>query len=354
MARSRSLVASGLKNVPPFPPVAAKLLGLLSNSSVPTREVANLIGSDATFAARILQRVNSAQFALETPVSNVQHAVALLGIDQIRQITVIYATRLYSKEAVKTEDLRRCWRHMVATAVLAEIISEACGEYSSAAFTAGMIHDIGRLALLIAYPDEYERLISNAAERCMDVLDYETEEFGMHHAEAGRMLTELWGLPEEFAGITGRHHDQWEGGELDLVGIVHLACKLADVLGYDFVRPLVQQDISSVLAHLPPKARERLQVKPEDLCAHIEERINEFDSPEASLPAESSLALLASSVAETAGEASGQSTGDSAVELSPTPQDDQEPASPNKDSRYWIAVALLICFVIGVFVWRLM
>lgn len=179
-----------LKNVPPFPPVAAKLLALLSSESVQFREVADLIGTDATFTARILQRVNSIEFGLTSPVSNIQQAVAFVGIDLTRQIAVTHATGLYAKEALKTEDLRRCWRHMVATAVLAEVIADACGVFSNIAFTAGMMHDIGRLGLLMAYPQEYERVVSSAAERCLDVLDFETEEFGMHHAEAGRLLAE--------------------------------------------------------------------------------------------------------------------------------------------------------------------
>ncbi len=294
MQRSAAAISASLKKVPPFPPVAVKLLSLLSNPAVDTNEVADLIGSDATFTARLLQRVNSAEFGFISDITNVRRAVALLGLDTTRQITLAHATAAYAQGGLKTETMRRCWQHTVATAVLAEEIAEACDAFASVAFTAGIMHDIGRLGLLVAYPEEYERVIRYAAERCLDVLEFEEEEFGAHHAEAGRLLAESWGLPSEMALIAGRHHDPCEGMELGLLRIVHVACRLADVLGYDIVRPLVPSTPSDVIAHLPAQARARLAQDPAELCERIEERLHEFGSESTGAPPEETLALLAS------------------------------------------------------------
>lgn len=293
MQRSAATISASLKKVPPFPPVAAKLLSLLSSPAVDTNEVADLISSDATFTARLLQRVNSAEFGFVSDITNVRRAVALLGLDLTRQVTLAHATAAYIQGGLKTETMRRCWQHTVATAVLAEEIAAACGVFSSAAFTAGIMHDIGRLGLLVAYPEEYERVIRNAAERCLDVLDFEEEAFGAHHAEAGRMLGERWGLPAEMALIAGRHHDPCEGAEVNLLRIVHVACHLADCLGYDVVKPLVPSSVNEILTQLPEKARDRLSRAPEELCRHIEQRIREFGSETAAAQPEETLALLA-------------------------------------------------------------
>src|ERR1700689_2997847 len=251
MSRAATTVSEALKREPPFPPVAAKLLSLLAKPEVETNEVAQLISGDATFTARILQRINSVEFGLVTPVTNVRQAVALLGIDLTRQLVLTYATAAYTKGALRTQELRRCWQHTVATAVLADQIAKACGEFTNVAFTAGIMHDIGRLGLLVAYPVEYERVIRDAATRCLDLLDFERDEFGLGHAEAGRLLAERWGLPSEMAVIAGRHHDPCDGAELDLLGIVHVACQLADVLGYYVVKPLSQAKVGDVIAPLP-------------------------------------------------------------------------------------------------------
>lgn len=295
--QNSATISANLEKVPPFPPVAIKLLSLLSRSGVDTNEVAGLISSDATFTARLLRRVNSAEFGFLSDITSVQRAVALLGIERTRQIILAHAAGAYIGGALKAEAMRRCWQHTVATAVLAEEIADACGEFTGVAFTAGIMHDIGRLGLLVAYPGKYERVIRDAAERCLDVLDFEEEEFGAHHAEVGRILAERWGLPLEMALIAGRHHDPCEGTELDLLRIVHVACALADTLGYDVVKPLIPSSPSDVLAQLPPGARERVGRSPEELCVRIDERIREFSSEPSDAQPEEALALLASAVA---------------------------------------------------------
>ena len=280
----RTDLLKGLSKIPPFPPIAARLLALLADDSAPISGVAELVGSDPMFSARLLQCVNSVEFGLATPVSDVTHALSLLGLDRTREVTVTLATAAFSSGPIRTNELRRCWEHTVATAILADEIARACGTFIGHAYTAGIMHDIGRLGLLVAYPKTYERTIRNAADRCLDLLDFERETFGMHHAEVGRLLAERWNLPEDFRIIAGRHHDACEGEELNLLRIVHVACRLADVLGYDITRPLVPQYLDAVLADLPERAREALQIPPEELRARIERRIRAYDGVDLDIP----------------------------------------------------------------------
>jgi putative nucleotidyltransferase with HDIG domain len=277
MQATKSPAPAVLENVPPFPPVAAKLLGVLANADAEIREVAQLIGSDATFTARLLRCVNSYEFGLSSPVTNIQQAVALAGLDRTRQIALTQATAAYAKGALRTRELRRCWQHSIATAVLSDQIALACGVFTDIAFTAGIMHDVGRLGLLVAYPDRYERIIRDAATQCLDLLDFEQEEFGVNHTEAGRYLAERWGLPDELRRVAGRHHDPSEGCELDLLRIVHIACRLADALDYDVTRPLVPMNANDVLSELPLAARQRFVKSPEQLCVLIEKQILEFE-----------------------------------------------------------------------------
>ena len=278
MQATKSPTPAVLEKVPPFPPVAAKLLGVLAHDDVEIREVAQLIGSDSTFTARLLRCVNSYEFGLTSPVTNIQQAVALAGLDRTRQIILTQAAAVYARGALRAGELRRCWQHSIATAVLADEIAQACGVFTDAAFTAGIMHDIGRLGLLVAYPDRYESIIRNAAEKCLDLLDFEQEEFGVNHTEAGRYLAERWGLPEDLQRVAGRHHDPSEGSELDLLRIAHIACRLADSLGFDVTRPLVPMNANRVLRELPFVAWQRFLKTPEQLCVRIEKEILEFDA----------------------------------------------------------------------------
>jgi len=340
-------VPAGLKKVPPFPPVAARLLTLLAQPDVKVGEVAELIAADATFTARLLQCVNSYEFGLLYPVSDVKQAVALVGLDRTRQVTISHATAAYAKGALRTAELRRCWQHTVATAVLAEEIAHACDSFTNVAFTAGIMHDIGRLALLVAYPAEYERVVRGAAEQSLDILDFEREEFGLDHTEAGRVLAERWGLPLDLRVIAGRHHDPSEGSELDLLRIVHVACRLAEILGYNIVHPLVPQEVESVIAELPTQARARLKKTPAELCAKIEQRILEFDSDKGDTPPQEALPVLAGTASEEAGTETGPG-------LEITYDSEAIPAGPNRLARYAIgAVAVVLAILSVVVLWRM-
>jgi len=240
-------------------------------------DLAEVIGSDPTFSARLLQCVNSAAFGMSFPITNIVQALSILGLGRTRQLTVALATAIYSRGALRTAELRRCWEHTVATAILADQIAQGYGAFTESAYAAGIMHDIGRLGLLVAYPKEYEQIIHEAASQCLDLLDFERERFGVDHAEAGRLLAERWGLPHEFLVVVGRHHDPREGSELDLLGIIHVACRLADCLGYEMTRPLVPLEIEAVLADLPPQARTRVHGDPEELRAMVESRIRVYD-----------------------------------------------------------------------------
>ncbi len=140
---SKSAVLNGVSNVPPFPPTAARLLVLPANESEDLGEVADLAGSAPTFSARVPQWVNSIEFGLAHRVGDVRSALNFPGLDHTRQATVTLATRAYSKGALGTGDMRRCWEHTIATAILADELARACGAFTDVVYTAGIIHLIG-------------------------------------------------------------------------------------------------------------------------------------------------------------------------------------------------------------------
>ena len=161
-----------LKRLPAFPPVAARLLSLLSNQSADLQEIAGLASGDATICGRLLQHANSVEFARSAPAVDLLFAVSALGIDRTREIIAMVATASFIQTAGRTEQLRRSWTHMTATAIAADEIARTCGVHVYGAYTAGLLHDIGRLGLLVAYPQQYEQLLNGAADRCLDVLDF--------------------------------------------------------------------------------------------------------------------------------------------------------------------------------------
>ena len=266
-------IPEGLRKVPPFPPVAARLLTVLSNPEAEVAEVADLIKSDATLSARILRCVNSAAFGFGRQISEVRQAVALMGLDRTRQITAMCATATYTRGTGNNAELHTCWQHSIATAILATKIAECCDAFHKIAFTAGILHDIGRLGLIVANPNRYAFAIHGAQGRCVDFLDFEREQFGLDHAEAGRLLAENWELPQEFHIVAGRHHDPCEGNEIDLLRIIHVSCRLADALGYGFAPPRGETSTSAILETLPESVSKRMRLGEAELKSDIEDHI---------------------------------------------------------------------------------
>ncbi len=274
---ARPAIPKRLANIPAFPPVAAKLLGLLAQEDADLGLAAELISTDPTFCARILQCANSVEFGLRSEVTSIRQALLLLGVIRTREVTMTLATASYARISMRRAGLRCCWQHTIACAILAEEVAQACSAFTDQAYTAGMIHDIGRLGLLVAYPEEYQEVIQNAAEKCIDILDYEREKFGADHAEAGRWLAERWGLPESFRVFAGRHHDPTDGAEADLLTIVQVACRLADFLGYSVTKPLKAPSLDEILADLPAAAAEALRDRAHYWPEKIEQRLTASD-----------------------------------------------------------------------------
>ncbi|MBI1788282.1 MAG: HDOD domain-containing protein [Acidobacteria bacterium] len=251
------IAVAELAKIPAFPPVAARLLQLLADDAVSTEALAEAIRMDPALTADILQRANSPLFGFESRIDSVQHALALLGTHRIRKIALTLLAGTYLQGVQTLEDHRRCWRHTLATAFLTEELAWACSMQEDMAYTAGLLHDIGRMGLLVAYPKEYGDLLKKARENAYDVLESERLLFGMDHCEAGRQLADTWRLPHDLIVIAGRHHDTPATREIDLLHLAHLGCRLADTLGYYVVEPAATLAVEEIKESLPEAARAR-------------------------------------------------------------------------------------------------
>lgn len=278
-----------LLKIPVFPPIAIRLLDLLSNENVGISEILEPLRADPAFSAEILRRANSTLFGFNSQISSLQHALVVLGLRRVRVLTMTVATGMYLRKALEVEELRRCWRHTLACALLTEELARACLMHVDQAYTAGLLHDVGRLGLLVAQPAEYSAFLRTAGERAagseaFDLLDYEKQAFGIDHCEAGNWLAGQWKLPPEFALVTGRHHDRPHGNETDLLGLVYLGCQLADALGFHVADTGHFLSFERIRGALPEAARRRLLNDPDALREVVESRIRALDIDELSPP----------------------------------------------------------------------
>jgi HD-like signal output (HDOD) protein len=219
--------ASAIKNLPPFPPVAAKVITLLAGVSVSFREVADTLRTDAALSAEVLRLANSPLFSARFEISSVLQALSFLGIGRVTGLMLTVSMAKVLKRAKSSEMIRRSWRHNLGSALAAKEFAHSFSSDANEAYNAGLFHDMGRLAFLAAEPVLYEGLIRQGG----DVKVLEREQFGADHCEAGACLLELWKLPKVYAEVA-RHHHAPPLGSSEVVMVVHASCVVANQLGF--------------------------------------------------------------------------------------------------------------------------
>jgi HD-like signal output (HDOD) protein len=240
--------------LPPIPAVAAHLLSLLAREHVGLADVSATIAADPAVTAEVLRAANSARFGLRGEVTDVRHAATLLGLDRLRGLAAAVGLRRYLGGTVAAPAVLRTWRHGLACALVAEQLAVRCGGHAGEAYTAGLMHDLGRLALIVAHPTIYPAFLDSPQAAGPGHLEAERDRFEMDHCEAGRWLAAQLLLPQAFQDVALHHHTPQAVGPTDLLVRVAVACRLADHLGYWVVRPphhdAAPADASELIDHL--------------------------------------------------------------------------------------------------------
>jgi len=182
---------------------------MAAEDNVEVEEVSRLIETDPSTAARLLKIVNSAYSGLQGRVSSVNRAVVMLGVNGVRNVLLsMQVVEIFGEEVRdRSSEIFELWKHCLAVASAAELIAENTGGVlPEDAFTAGLLHDIGKIALYSVAPDDYLELIAQVTAEGTDISDAEKRRFGTTHVQAGRYIAEKWGLPEAICRAISDHH----------------------------------------------------------------------------------------------------------------------------------------------------
>lgn len=268
-----------LEDWPPFPWITTKVLQLFSSEDedLAIKRLIELIRADASLSSELLRRANSALYGLRSQISSLQHAIVILGLDQVKALAMTIGLSSYLRSALRLVVLRRCWRHSISCGLLSEELAPACGIASDQAYTAGLLHDIGRLALLVKHPEPYANLLSVVMENNFSLLGSEKDLFDVDHCEAGEWLASEWSFPVELRQVVASHHYPPANGRFGLVKLVHLSCRLADSLGFQVAAPSEPEEPQEILAELPVQAQCRLHLDLTSLRETLTRKVNALE-----------------------------------------------------------------------------
>ncbi len=135
---------------------------LSSSETASLSQVQQVLRTDAAFSADVLRLANSPQFALRGTITSILQAVMMLGLERIKALATTLSLRAFLSGRDAGGLLRQCWRHNLATAFLCEKLARFAHLESEACYTAGLLHDIGRLAFLRNNPDKYRMALAKA------------------------------------------------------------------------------------------------------------------------------------------------------------------------------------------------
>ncbi len=197
------------KTLPTVPVVAANILTLCKDPDVDFAKLAKMTSADAALVAKLLRMANSAFFAGSQRVLSVNAAVVRMGLKVTRIAVLGFSLEAEINDKVPEEfKIDRFWRYSLTTASAARIIAETvCPAQRDECFSAGILQDIGMVALQCALPDEYAKVLAeHRLHPTVEIHDIEKRLLGVTHTEVGSRLLQQWSLPEEVYAPIRYHH----------------------------------------------------------------------------------------------------------------------------------------------------
>jgi diguanylate cyclase (GGDEF)-like protein len=235
------------------PVVAANILTLSRDPDVDFSRLEKVMSADPALVAKLLRMSNSAYFASHNKITSINEAIVRIGL-KITRMTVL-SFSLQSEIGPKIQEsfeIDRFWRHALTTAISARIVAERIRPAKrDDAFAAGILQDLGILALQCAVPDRYAKILeSRRAHPTTSIEEVEQRVLGFTHARVGSELLRNWGIPEEVYGPIRFHHDPESGtalgaspGTLWLARVLLLCSKISHLF-YSKARGIIHLTIA--------------------------------------------------------------------------------------------------------------
>ena len=198
-----------MARLPSLPQVLLQILELSEQPDVGLAEIGAVVGKDAGLAVKIVSTANSAYYNRGRSVASVDQCLAVIGASQVRRIAFTQSVvELFGHFQKKQGfDLRYYWYHVLCVALTARALASHLGYHSEdEAYLAGLLHDVGQLALLSVEPDRYSPML-NSQVGSSELMRQEQALFGLSHAEVGAWLLERWKLHSFFCDAVLYHNE---------------------------------------------------------------------------------------------------------------------------------------------------
>lgn len=259
---TKERLLSRVEHLPSLPTVAAELLHSLEGDAPDTETLAQQIAMDPALSADTLRLANSSFYGLTGKVASLHDAILVLGLRQLRALVVTAAVVRTLRSPGDWFNLHGFWRHSLGVALCARQLASQVPVPADRAYLAGLLHDIGRLALATCFPAETREM--QAYRACHDCYSLEAERdiLGLDHTDAGRALARHWHFPAAIQDAVGCHHAPENEEATSLAGLIHVADIMAHALD-------LGHEENDLVPRLSTVAWNRLDLDWSDFAMHL-------------------------------------------------------------------------------------
>jgi len=269
----KKIILNRLTELPPMPQVMFKAREIMDDPTAGFRALAEILEKDQAMATRVLRLSNSAYYGLAGKVTSVQHAAVLLGYKTVGEVVAMAISSKLLGESLEGYKMNSgdLWKHSLAVAIASRLIAgKRHKELENDAFSAGLIHDAGKIIL-----NRYVSERSGAFEEYMSdegksFLDAEKEILGFDHSEIAAEMCNVWKIPKSLAAAISFHHYPAQSNDNVLAAIVHVADSLSLMSG-------IGSGVDGMLYRMDHRAQETLGLSEDDLRGVLDETVESVD-----------------------------------------------------------------------------
>lgn len=233
-----------IRDIPPLKKAVVQALEILSDDDVNYMRLESVINGDPALLVLVLKLANTPFYGMQKEVSSIREASIILGVHTLRNI--IITAGVVARFPVHDDgclDRDGLWAHMRAVAICAQIFAKRVRVDPQKAFTAGLLHDVGKLALDFHCSDAFREIVKTRDQFNCSLKEAEEKVIGINHADVGGAIASNWRLPDDVVSAIRDHHDVERGGVEMLTCIVQAADMTARALkmgngGDEFIPPL--------------------------------------------------------------------------------------------------------------------
>ncbi|WP_114970437.1 HDOD domain-containing protein [Rhodoferax ferrireducens] len=194
-----------IHNLPSLPTVVIELLASMDEDDVNIDALSKKIAQDQALTAKTLRLANSSFYGMANQVTSIHEAIAILGFRTVRSVATT-AALIGAFAGHGSVNANPFWRHAMAAAICARELAPHLNLNPEHAYTAGLLHDIGRLVLVTQFQPHYEATMLYRAQHDCHLLEAERAVMGVDHTVAGHVLTRHWKFPESVQQAVACHH----------------------------------------------------------------------------------------------------------------------------------------------------